>query len=39
MPGNAQLYLKALAQISQNRKVETVALKEVQLLTGYIRGV
>ncbi|WP_445638101.1 Cys-tRNA(Pro) deacylase [Nostoc sp. DSM 114161] len=38
IPGNAQLNLKALAQISGNRKVETVALKEVQPLTGYIRG-
>ncbi|MEJ6485674.1 YbaK/EbsC family protein [Nostoc punctiforme UO1] len=39
IPGNAHLELKALAQISGNRKVETVALKEVQPLTGYIRGV
>ena len=38
LPGNAQLDLKALAQISGNRKVDTVALKEVQPLTGYIRG-
>ncbi|BBD63051.1 YbaK/ebsC protein (plasmid) [Nostoc sp. HK-01] len=38
IPGNAQLDLKALALISGNRKVETVALKEVQPLTGYIRG-
>ena len=30
VPGNAQLDLKALARISGNRKVETVALKEVQ---------
>ncbi|MEH1811710.1 MAG: YbaK/EbsC family protein [Nostoc sp.] len=30
--------IKALARISGNRKVETVALKEVQPLTGYIRG-
>ncbi|MCC5632597.1 hypothetical protein LC613_33865 [Nostoc sphaeroides CHAB 2801] len=27
-----------MARISGNRKVETVALKEVQPLTGYIRG-
>jgi prolyl-tRNA editing enzyme YbaK/EbsC (Cys-tRNA(Pro) deacylase) len=33
IPGNAQLDLKVLAQISGNRKVETVALKEVQPLT------
>ncbi|MCW5318145.1 Cys-tRNA(Pro) deacylase [Nostoc sp. KVJ3] len=38
VPGNAHLDLKALARISGNRKVETVALKEVQPLTGYIRG-
>ncbi len=38
IPGNTQLDLKALAQLSGNRKVETVALKDVQPLTGYIRG-
>ncbi|MBW4505263.1 MAG: Cys-tRNA(Pro) deacylase [Scytonematopsis contorta HA4267-MV1] len=38
IPGNTQLDLKALAKISDNRKVETVPLKEVQPLTGYIRG-
>ncbi len=38
IPGNTQLDLKALAQISGDRKVETVSLKEVQPLTGYIRG-
>ena len=30
--------LKALAKLTGDRKVETVALKEVQPLTGYIRG-
>ncbi|UBF23924.1 Cys-tRNA(Pro) deacylase [Kovacikia minuta CCNUW1] len=38
IPGNMELDLKALANLSGNRKVETVALKEVQPLTGYIRG-
>ncbi len=38
IPGNSQLNLKALAKLSGNRKVETVPLKEVQPLTGYIRG-
>ncbi len=38
VPGDMQLDLKALAQLSHDRKVETVALKEVQPLTGYIRG-
>jgi Cys-tRNA(Pro)/Cys-tRNA(Cys) deacylase len=38
IPGNTQLDLKALAQVSGDRKIETVSLKEVQPLTGYIRG-
>ena len=38
VPGDAQLELKALARLSGDRKVETVALKEVQPLTGYVRG-
>lgn len=38
IPGNAHLDLKALAQATGDRKVETVPLKEVQPLTGYIRG-
>lgn len=38
VPGNAQLDLKALALLTKNRKVETVPLKDVQPLTGYIRG-
>jgi Cys-tRNA(Pro)/Cys-tRNA(Cys) deacylase len=38
VPGDTQLDLKALAKLSGDRKVETVALKEVQPLTGYIRG-
>ena len=38
IPGDAQLDLKALARASGDRKVETVPLKEVQPLTGYIRG-
>lgn len=36
--GNAQLDLKALAKLSGDRKSEVVSLKEVQPLTGYIRG-
>jgi Cys-tRNA(Pro)/Cys-tRNA(Cys) deacylase len=36
--GSAELDLKALAHLSGDRKVETVALKEVQPLTGYLRG-
>lgn len=38
IPGNTELNLKALARMSGDRKVEMVALKEVQPLTGYIRG-
>jgi Cys-tRNA(Pro)/Cys-tRNA(Cys) deacylase len=38
VPGNAQLDLKALAKLTGDRKVDTVPLKEVQPLTGYIRG-
>lgn len=35
---DSELDLKALARLSGDRKVDTVALKEVQPLTGYIRG-
>jgi Cys-tRNA(Pro)/Cys-tRNA(Cys) deacylase len=38
IPASTQLDLKALAKISDNKRVETVPLKEVQGLTGYIRG-
>ena len=38
LPGNAHLDLKALARLTGDRKIDTVALKEVQPLTGYIRG-
>jgi Cys-tRNA(Pro)/Cys-tRNA(Cys) deacylase len=36
--GDAELDLKALAKLSGDRKVDTVPLKELQPLTGYIRG-
>lgn len=38
IPGSAQLDLKALALLTGDRKVDTVPLKDVQPLTGYIRG-
>jgi Cys-tRNA(Pro)/Cys-tRNA(Cys) deacylase len=38
IPGNAALDLKALAKASGDRKAETVPLKEVEPLTGYVRG-
>jgi len=37
IPGDMQLDLKALAKLSGNRGIDTVPLKEVQPLTGYIR--
>jgi Cys-tRNA(Pro)/Cys-tRNA(Cys) deacylase len=36
--GSARLDLKGLAKVAGDRHTETVALKEVQPLTGYIRG-
>jgi Cys-tRNA(Pro)/Cys-tRNA(Cys) deacylase len=38
VPGDQQLDLKALAQVTGDKKIDTVALKEVQPLTGYVRG-
>jgi Cys-tRNA(Pro)/Cys-tRNA(Cys) deacylase len=38
IPGNTELDFKALAQASGDRKTEMVPLKEVQAVTGYIRG-
>ncbi|MGD1905655.1 MAG: Cys-tRNA(Pro) deacylase [Leptolyngbyaceae cyanobacterium] len=38
IPADSRLDLKALAKVSGDRKAETVPLKEVQSLTGYIRG-
>ena len=38
VPGDQQLDLKALALLSGDKKIDTVPLKEVQPLTGYIRG-
>jgi Cys-tRNA(Pro)/Cys-tRNA(Cys) deacylase len=38
VPGNAQLDLKALAKLTGDRSVDPVALKELQPLTGYVRG-
>ena len=38
VPGNLEIVLKSLAKASQNKSVETVPLKELQPLTGYIRG-
>jgi len=38
IPGNCELDLKALASASGDRKIELVPVKELQSLTGYIRG-
>ena len=38
VPGAAELNLKELAAVSGNKHVEMVPLKEVQPLSGYIRG-
>lgn len=38
VPANAQLDLKGLAKLAGDRRMETVPLKDVQPLTGYIRG-
>ncbi len=38
VPADAELDEKALARLTGDRKVELVPLKEVQPLTGYIRG-
>jgi Cys-tRNA(Pro)/Cys-tRNA(Cys) deacylase len=38
IPGNTELDLKALAKLTGDRRIEMAPLKNVQALTGYIRG-
>jgi Cys-tRNA(Pro)/Cys-tRNA(Cys) deacylase len=38
VPGDCEVDEKAVARLTGDRRVEMVALKEVQALTGYIRG-
>ena len=38
VPAGAELDFKAAARLSNDRSVEMVALREVQPLTGYVRG-
>ncbi len=38
IPGDTELDLKKFAAATGNKKVEMVAVKEIQSLTGYIRG-
>lgn len=38
VPGDAELDLKKMASVSGNKRLELVPVKEIQSLTGYIRG-
>jgi len=38
IPANTELDLKALAEVSGDRKIHLVPVKELQILTGYVRG-
>ena len=38
VPGDSTVDLKALAHLAGDRRIELVPLKEVQPLTGYVRG-
>jgi Cys-tRNA(Pro)/Cys-tRNA(Cys) deacylase len=38
VPGNSEVNEKALARLTGDRRVEMVPLKDVQALTGYVRG-
>ncbi len=38
IPGDAELDLKVMASVNGDKKVEMVSVKEIQQLTGYIRG-
>jgi Cys-tRNA(Pro)/Cys-tRNA(Cys) deacylase len=38
IPGNAELDLKGMAAVGGDKKVEMVSVKEIQQITGYIRG-
>jgi Cys-tRNA(Pro)/Cys-tRNA(Cys) deacylase len=38
VPGDCELDLKALAKATGDKQIDTVPLKEVEPLTGYIRG-
>src|SRR5262245_17142014 len=38
IPANTELDLKTLAAVSSDRKIQLVPVKELQKLTGYIRG-
>ncbi|MBC1436325.1 Cys-tRNA(Pro) deacylase [Listeria rocourtiae] len=38
IPGNQELDLKLLAKVSQNKKMEMLPIKDLESVTGYIRG-
>jgi Cys-tRNA(Pro)/Cys-tRNA(Cys) deacylase len=38
IPATSELHLKAFAQIIGDKRIDLVAVKEIQSLTGYIRG-
>ncbi|MGQ1908749.1 Cys-tRNA(Pro) deacylase [Marinifilum sp. RC60d5] len=38
IPGSSELNLKSIAQISKNKKCAMVPMKNIQEITGYIRG-
>lgn len=38
LPGDCELDLKKLAKVSGNKKIELLPLKELESVTGYIRG-
>lgn len=38
IPADTELDLKKFAAVTSNKKIELVAVKEIQALTGYIRG-
>src|SRR5260221_7757144 len=38
IPGDQELNLKALAAVAGERKIQLVPVKELQALTGYVRG-
>lgn len=38
IPGERELDLKKLAKVSKNKKVDMIPMKDLQKITGYIRG-
>lgn len=38
IPGSSEVDLKALAKVSGNKRVEMIAVRDLEKLTGYIRG-